>query len=300
VTPPAEAPRLKLAIQKSGRLSQHTIDLLRRCGIQFAFHAERLDCRCLDFPLDLIRVRDDDIPAYVRDGVCDLGIVGRNVLEEKLLAHDRAEPAVTVVKALGFGQCRLVLATPRSWNGAGLEGFRGVRIATSYPATLGRFLARAGIDAEIVEISGSVEIAPAMGIADAICDLVASGSTLLSNGLEEAATVLSSEALLVATARPLEGARDETFRRLCARLDGVMRADRAKYIMMNAPRDAIDRIREIIPGMEGPTIMPVSGRDDHVAIHAVAPETVFWETIEKLKEAGASSILVVPIEKIIA
>lgn len=288
-----ESPRLRLAIQKSGRLADRSRDLLERAGLSFEWRAGRLDCRCPDFPLDVMLVRDDDIPAYVADGVVDLGIVGENVLAEKL-AGGLADTRVEILLRLGFGRCRLALAVPFDAE----DNLRDRRIATSYPRTLRRWLETQGIQAEVVSISGSVEIAPAMGLADAVCDLVSTGQTLQSNGLRELVAVLRSEALLIRSVRPLDQWRSGALERLTARMDGVRRAAQAKYIMMNAPLAAVDAIRGVIPGMEEPTVIPLAGVGGKVAIHAVATEQVFWETLERLKALGATSILVLPIEKI--
>lgn len=292
--------RIKIAIQKSGRLNEKSISLLTRCGLEFEWAKDRLFCRCENFPLDLMLLRDDDIPEYVHDGVCDLGIVGMNVLEEKLLAHPkRSAGNVQVLKKLGFGHCRLGLAIPMDREYTGLTYFQGLRIATSYPATLARFLQQNAIEAEIVEISGSVEIAPALKIAEAICDLISTGTTLRSNGLKEVAPVIESESVLVQTKRNLSGMKIAEIQRLLQRIEGVMKAEQTKYIMMNAPKAALARIRGMLPGMEEPTIMPLGTTDDRIAIHAVSRENIFWETMESLKAAGATSILVMPIEKII-
>lgn len=287
--------RLRIAIQKSGRLSERSKDLLARCGINFEWRPGRLDARSMDFPMDILLVRDDDIPRYVADGVCDLGIVGENVIAERL----GEDSVVRLVRKLDFGKCRLALAVPKESGLNQLQDLEGLRIATSYPYATARFFSQRDIKTEIVEISGSVEIAPAMGVADAICDLVSTGSTLASHGLKELAPIFESEAVLIATQLPLNEERDHHFRRLDSRLSGVLRAEKAKYIMMNAPRSALERIRTLIPGLEEPTVVPLCGDGQRVAIHAVAPEPIFWETMELLKEAGASSILVVPIEKVI-
>ncbi len=292
--------RLRIAVQKSGRLNEKSLALLKKCGIDFEVGVgkARLIYSCPDFPLDLMLVRDDDIPEYVADGVCDLGVVGQNVIEERAAAGLKPE-AVETLRALGFGRCRLALAVP---EGSGLDDARklaGKRIATSYPARLRRFLAEQGIAAEIVELSGSVEIAPALEVADAVCDLVSTGGTLASNGLKELLTVLESQAVLIGTRRERAAAEGQ-LDLLLRRIDGVLRAAESKYIMMNAARSALPRIQEIIPGMEEPSIMPLGASGERIAIHAVAREPVFWETIERLKAVGASSILVLPIEKIIA
>ncbi len=291
-------PRLRLGVQKSGRLSERSIGLLKRCGVGFGWRKGHLVVSSGDFPIDLILVRDDDIPEYVRDGVCHLGVVGLNVLEEKVYARGRRD-SVEILRRLGFGQCRLSLALPREQPFENLHDFAGRSIATSYPNTLQSFMAEQGVDVEVVEITGSVEITPMLGVADAVCDLVSTGATLRTHGLREVATVLESEAVLIRAGTSWDPAQEELSRRLLNRLDGVLRALRAKYIMMNAPREAVAAIEEILPGLETPTVIPLGQDGKRVAIHAVAPEDVFWETMGRLKDAGASSILVVPIEKII-
>ena len=288
---------LRLAIQKSGRLSEKCRELLSRAGMSFDFRTDRLITRAKEQPLELMLVRDDDIPGFVKNQVSQVGIVGLNVLEEKLGRTSECE--VDIVRRLGFGYCRLALALPKSIPFEGLHTYNGKRIATSYPNMLQRFLKDNDLQATIVEITGSVEVAPLSGIADAICDLVSTGATLESNGLRETTTLLESEAVLIRPRGQLSQSQEEMIARLLARIDGVQKAKNARYIMMNAPKDAIYRISQLIPGMEKPTVLPLMYDEGKVAIHAVAKEEVFWETIEKLKEAGASSILVLPIEKII-
>ncbi|MBI3506877.1 MAG: ATP phosphoribosyltransferase [Proteobacteria bacterium] len=292
--------RLRIAVQKSGRLNEKSLALLEKCGIDFDIGGSkaRLLYQCAEFPADLMLVRDDDIPEYVADGVCDLGIVGENVIEERVAGGLKAS-AVEVLRKLGFGRCRLSIAVPEGSAFNGVKSLNGKRIATSYPALLRKFIARSRIKAEIVELSGSVEIAPALEVADAVCDLVSTGGTLRSNGLKEILTVLESQAVLIRT-KKAGSALNGSLELLLRRVDGVLRAAEAKYIMMNASRDALPAIQRIIPGMEEPSIMPLGTSGKRIAIHAVAHEPVFWETIERLKEIGASSILVLPIEKIIA
>lgn len=286
--------RIRIAVQRSGRLNERSVGLLLRCGIDFEPRRRELVSRCRDFPLDVMLVRDDDIPAYVRDGVCDVGIVGQNVLSEKIDPETRE---IETIRTLGFGHCRLAIAVPDGTEWGGAKSLTGKRVATSYPETLGRFLAdRGAAGVELIELSGSVEIAPALEIADAICDLVSTGSTLKANGLREVETVLESQAVLIAKSGTQ---RNETFGRLARRIDGVVRASNSKYIMLNAPRAALDEIRSLLPGLESPTVISLHGERDRVAVHAVAPEEVFWHTMERLKEAGAESILVTPIEKMI-
>lgn len=288
---------VRIALQKSGRLHDKSIALLARCGLGFELRKDALLVPCSDFPLELMLVRDDDIPEYVRDGVCDLGIVGENVLQEKLLKFSGA-PGVSTLRPLGFGGCRLAIAVPNDLPYAGLASLAGLRIATTYSGLVRQFLDRYQVRAEIIPLTGSVEIAPAIKIADAICDLVASGETLRSNGLRAVENILTSEAVLVRGATS-NATHDATIARLLQRIDGVMKATQVKYIMMNAPRAALAQIKTILPGMESPSIIPLGDDGAHIAIHSVAREEIFWETMERLKAAGASSILVMPIEKII-
>lgn len=295
-----ERQRLRIAVQKSGRLNEKSIGLLEKCGIEFDVGSgkARLIYQCADFPMDLMLVRDDDIPEYVADGVCDLGIVGQNVLEERASAPGKTD-AIETLRRLGFGRCRLSIAVPVESGIDSVAQLNGKRIATSYPGRLKRFAAEQKIKIEVVELSGAVEIAPSLEVADVVCDLVSTGGTLQSNGLKEILTVFESQAVLVRTRKPgpaVDGAVDLLLRRI----DGVLRAAESKYIMMNADRSALPRIQEIIPGMEEPSIMPLGTSGERIAVHAVAREPVFWDTIERLKAVGASSILVLPIEKIIA
>ncbi|MES2745949.1 MAG: ATP phosphoribosyltransferase [Bdellovibrionota bacterium] len=283
-------PSLNLAIQKSGRLSGDSISLLKRCGLNFDSPEGRLIVPCNDFPLNLLMVRDDDIPSYVSRGASDLGIAGLNVIEEARLSG--LAPEMTILRKLGFGRCRLSIAVPNAFNWEGVSSLQGLRIATSYPSSLENYLRRQDIRAEIVPMTGSVEIAPGMGMADAVCDLVSSGATLRSNGLTEVLTVYESEAVLIGRSSCKETDR------LLLRIDGVLKAQHSRYIMMNSSRSAIETIRSIAPGLSQPTVMPLAGDSGRVAIHMVSSENIFWETLEKLKAAGAEDILVLPIEKI--
>ncbi|MBL4635125.1 MAG: ATP phosphoribosyltransferase [Kofleriaceae bacterium] len=297
---------IRLSLQKSGRLSRLSYDLLTKCGVSASDGPEgdgRLIGSAIDFPLEFLRVRDDDIPEYVHDGVSTLGIVGENVLWERGFGREGG-PEVKVLRKLGFARCRLAIALPKEelqgqakavWR---LEALNGKRIATTYPEVLRDFAKRKELDIEIVYIRGAVEIAPGLGVADAVCDLVSTGSTLKANGLAEAYTVFESEAVLIQTEKPVASTDEELVNRLLQRIDGVQRANRSRYIMMNAPSEAVEEIRAILPGLQGPTIIPID--PSNVAIHAVASEDVFWETIERLKSVGANSILVSPIEKLIA
>jgi len=247
-------------------------------------------------------VRDDDIPDLVQEDVCDLGLVGLNVLEERRLelAARGAVARFEALRTLDFGRCRLSLAVPEGTPWRGSQDLAGKRIATTYPFTLARYLAERQLQAEVVTLSGAVEIAPRLGRADLICDLVSTGSTLQANHLREVETVLESHAVLIKTPVQLPPAKDDWVQRLLMRIDGVEQVRESKYIMLHAPRAALPAIRRLLPGSESPTIIPLEGTHDLVAVHAVCRENVFWETLEGLKEAGASAILVLPVEKMLA
>ncbi len=297
-----DEPRLKLAVQKSGRLSDPSLELLARCGLKLSRGKDQLLGFGENMPLDVLFVRDDDIPDLVEEDVCDLGLVGRNVLEEKrleLAAQGRAARFETL-RTLDFGRCRLSLAVPQELPWAGLESLRGRRIATTYPHLLGDFLGARGIRAEIVTLSGAVEIAPRLGRADLICDLVSTGSTLAANHLREVETVLESQAVLIRTPLTLAPSKADWVRRLLLRIEGVQQVRESKYIMLHAPRSALPAIRRLLPGSESPTIIPLEGSSERVAVHAVCRENVFWETLESLKQAGASALLVLPVEKMLS
>jgi ATP phosphoribosyltransferase len=296
-SPPKE--RLRLAIQKSGRLSTDSLDLLKNCGIRVKAPKERLLLHSDNFPVDVLFVRDDDIPQLVMDGVCDLGIVGTNVLEEAALERrlNGSTGGYLIERPLDFGGCRLALALPEERPYSGVADLQGLRIATSYPQLTRRFLTEQKITADVVYLSGSVEIAPRLGLADAICDLVATGSTLEANKLRAVDTVFKSTAVLIRNTGSLSAGKTHALEILLRRIDGVQRAAEAKYIMLHAPKATLVEIRRLLPGSENPTILPLAGDDSKVALHAVCQEAVFWETMEALKKAGASSILVLPIEK---
>jgi ATP phosphoribosyltransferase len=287
--------RLHLAIQKSGRLSDFSRGLLRDAGLRIQNGKNDLTARVENFPIDLMFVRDDDIPTFVSDGVCEFGIVGRNVLDEFALGE--AEPRFELVAALGFGRCALKIAAPERLAYEGPHSLAGSRIATSYPCILQDFLNRNGVSATVVKMNGAVELAPRLGIATFVCDLVSTGATLEANGLRPVETVLESEAVLIRTRKTLAEDKADVADRLLRRIDGVLATQESKYIMMNAPEEALDEIASILPGAESPTIIPLVGRPGHFAVHAVCQESVFWETLQKLKGAGASAILVLPIEK---
>ena len=294
--------RIKIAVQKSGRLTDHSIDLLERCGLKLTQSKDQLFLYGENMPIDLLLVRDDDIPGLVSEDVCDLGIVGLNVVEEnrqRLLAEGR-DALFKQVFELDFGHCRLAIAAPESAKYTGYESLRNTKIATSYINLLKQFLEANAIDAEPVYFSGAVEIAPKLGKADFIRDLVSTGGTLAANGLIEVETLLESEAVVIQTQAPLTEAKQALVDRMLQRLDGVLQVRESKYIMLHAPRAALAQIRDLLPGSEAPTVMPLDGADDKVAVHAVCRENVFWETLENLKAAGASSLLVLPVEKMLA
>jgi ATP phosphoribosyltransferase len=287
--------RLHLAIQKSGRLSDDSRGLLRDAGLRIQNGRNDLTARVENFPIDLMFVRDDDIPTFVSDGVCEFGIVGRNVLDEFALGQPGAR--FEIVTSLGFGRCSLRIAAPERLGYDGPQSLAGQRIATSYPHILADFLARSGVEASVVTMNGAVELAPRLGIATYICDLVSTGATLEANGLRPVETVLESEAVLIRTRQAFSAEKEDASSRLLARIDGVLATNESKYIMLNAPEEALDDIAAILPGADSPTIIPLVGRPGHFAVHAVCQESVFWETLQKLKGAGASAILVLPIEK---
>jgi ATP phosphoribosyltransferase len=294
--------RIKIAVQKSGRLTEHSRDLLERCGLKLTRSKNQLFCYGENMPVDLLLVRDDDIPGLVSEDVCDLGIVGLNVVQEKRLALEQSgnEALYDQVFELDFGHCRLALAAPDETEFTGAASLQGKRIATSYVATVQDYLTRNAVEAEIVYFSGAVEIAPKLGKADFICDLVSTGATLSANHLNEVETVLESEAVIIQTREPLSDLKQEWVNRILQRLDGVLQVRESKYIMLHAPRAALKEISALLPGSEYPTVIPLDGPGDKVAVHAVCREYVFWETLENLKAAGASSLLVLPVEKMLA
>ena len=294
--------RIKIAVQKTGRLTDHSFDLLERCGLKITKSKDQLICYGENMPIDLLLVRDDDIPGLVSDDVCDLGIVGLNVVEEKRLNRvAEGRPArFKQIYSLDFGHCRLAIAGPDDTEYTGAKSLENTRIATSYVGLLNDFLDKNGITAEAVFFSGAVEIAPKLGRADFICDLVSTGSTLKANGLREIETLLNSEAVVIQTEKPLGDEKQALVDKILQRLDGVLQVRESKYIMLHAPKAALAEIRDLLPGTEAPTILQLDGSDDKVAVHAVCRENVFWETLENLKSAGASSVLVLPVEKMLA
>ena len=281
---------IRLAIQKSGRLSEDSLNLIRECGISFINSSLKLKTEATNFPLEILFLRDDDIPGYVADGVADIGIVGENVLVET------ANQDLTVEK-LGFSKCRLSIAVPKSVEYNSIQDLQHKNLATSYPKLLQAYLDEHGVQANIHTISGSVEIAPSIGLADAICDIVSSGSTLISNGLREVERVFKSEAVLIASPN-LTNEKKQILDQLLFRIQSVKRAQKVKYILLNAPNHALDQIKALLPGMKSPSILPLAD-EGWSSVHSVLNEDDFWEIIQKLRDAGAQGILVVPIEKMI-
>lgn len=281
---------LRVAIQKSGRLNEDSMKLLKECGIDIANGVNKLKAEASNFPLEVYFLRDDDIPQYVEDTVADIGFVGENVVYEK-------NKKVQVVEHLGFGKCRLSIAVTRNEEYKDVSYLHGKRIATTYPVIVKKFMEEKGIAAEIHEISGSVEIAPGIGLADAICDLVSSGSTLLMNGLKEVETILSSQAVLIKSIEFNEE-KQRLLDKLLFRIKAVKKAKNNKYILLNAPDNKLNEIIKLLPGMKSPSVMPLA-ESGWSSVHSVLNENDFWEIIEKLKELGAQGILVVPIEKMI-
>lgn len=282
---------LRIAIQKGGRLSEKTLDLLENIGLEFDSYKNRILVPCRNYDVELLLIRDDDIPEYVQDGICELGFVGRNVSLE-------AKADVTSLRGLGFGKCRLSIAVPKNGSLKNLQDLEGCRIATSYPVLTREYFERHGLRIKTIEISGAVEIAPTLNVADAISDIVSTGGTLKTNGLIELETILESEAELIQTNRPIPGHKQELIRKFLKRMEARQQAEKSRYIMMNAPLDAAEHICTIIPSLKSPTVLPLA-EDNMVAIHSVIPTTRFWEVMEELKAAGASGIVILPIENMI-
>jgi ATP phosphoribosyltransferase len=281
---------IRIAVQKSGRLSDDSLSLIKECGIKFYNGTGKLKSTSTNFPIEFLFLRDDDIPGYVADGVADLGIVGQNEVVEK-------DKDVLTLKTLGFSKCRLSLAIQKGEDYEGLSYFQGKNIATSYPKILGDFLNLNGINAEIHEISGSVEIAPSIGLAEGIFDIVSSGSTLMMNGLKEVEEVFKSEAVLIGN-KNLADWKKAILDKLLFRINAVQKGKSSKYVLLNAPNDSLDKIISLIPGMRSPTILPLA-QPGWSSVHSVLSEDQFWENIEDLRAAGAEGILVVPIEKMV-
>ena len=284
--------RLKIAVQKSGRLFDGSIQLLKECVIQIENGTNKLRAEARNFPIEVLYLRNSDIPQYIEDDVVHVGIIGENLVEEV-----KSEKKIEILKRLGFSKCRLSLAVPKNAQFEGVEFFSNKKIATSYPNSLKAFLKKNNVNAEIHKISGSVEIAPGIGLADGICDLVSTGSTLLTNGLKEAMVMLQSEAVLV-KGDQLDPELQAILDRLCFRIDAVLTAKYNKYVLLNAPNEKIDKIINILPGMKSPTVLPLA-KEGWSSVHSVINENDFWEIIDQLKDNGAEGILVVPIQKMI-
>ena len=281
---------LRIAIQKSGRLQEGSLELLKESGLSFSNGKDQLKTQARNFPVEVLFLRDDDIPQYVEDKVADVGIVGENIFMEK-------QKSTLLVKRLDFAKCRLSIAVPRSESYSGIKSLQGKNIATSYPNIVKGFLEKHGVQAGIHAISGSVEIAPGIGLADAICDIVSTGSTLLSNGLKEVETVMHSEAVVI-SGTGLVREKQLILDKLLFRIEAVQKAKNSKYILLNCPDEAIEKITSVIPGMKSPTIIPLA-RKGWSSLHSVVDENDFWERIDQLRSFGAEGILVVPIEKMI-
>lgn len=291
--------RLRIAMQKSGRLSKESQELLKQCGVKINLNEQRLIAYAENLPIDILRVRDDDIPGLVFDGVVDLGIIGENVLEEEELRRLSSgdEANYKMLTRLDFGGCRLSLAVPQDEEYNGPESLNNMRIATSYPQLLKRFMNERGLKFKSCLLNGSVEVAPRAGLADAICDLVSTGATLEANGLREVDVIYRSKSCLIQQTGTLDPAKQQLIDKLLTRIQGVMQARESKYIMLHAPKSKLKEVVALLPGVEDPTILPLANEDDRVALHMVSQENLFWETMEQLKAVGASSILVLPIEK---
>ena len=283
---------LRIAIQKSGRLTDKTIDLLHGIGIEFDNYKRNLMVKTRNFDVELLLLRDDDIPEYVQDGVCDLGFVGANEVFEK-------NTHVTVLRGLNYGNCRLAVASPKDSTLLNPSDFEGKKIATSYPYLTKRFFEKLGVTIEMVEISGAVEITPQLHVADAISDLVSTGGTLKANGLVERFTILESETKLIQTQQALSEGKQQLIQKFLQRIDGYQTAKKSRYILMNAPLDSVETIKTLLPSMKSPTIMPLA-ETEMVAIHSVIPFDQFWDVMEQLQNAGASDIVMLPIESMIA
>ncbi|MEM6524305.1 MAG: ATP phosphoribosyltransferase [Bacteroidota bacterium] len=282
--------KLRIAVQKSGRLQEKTVARLKECGLSFNNGPNRLKADAHNFPAEILYLRDDDIPQYVQDGVADVGIVGENVLVEK-------RKNIKLIERLDFAKCRLSIAVTKSVEYTSTQFLQGKKIATSYPVIVQKFLNEQGIQAEIHEISGSVEIAPGIGLADAICDIVSTGSTLLGNGLKEVETVMTSEAVLV-SGQELTSKKQQILDQLIFRIKSVKAAKNSKYLLLNAPNESIEAITNVMPGMKSPTVTPLK-EAGWSSMHSVVNEDDFWNKIDQLKLLGAEGILVIPIEKMI-
>jgi len=295
--------RLRIAVQKKGRLSDDSIALLKAIGIKLQIRDRLLIAHSTNQPIDLLLVRDDDIPGLVMDGVVDLGFIGENELEEKMLERKASNKpfAFKTLRRLDYGGCQLSIAVPNEFDYQGVRTLDGLKVATTYPFLLERFFAEKGVNATAVMLTGSVEVAPRAGVADAICDLVSTGATLEANGLKEEEVIFKSKAVFIQRSGELAEDKQNLINKFLPRIDGVMQAKESKYIMLHAPKAYLEQVKSLLPGSETPTVLPLAGgeqrKDETVAVHVVSSETLFWETMEKLKALGCSSILVMPIEK---
>jgi ATP phosphoribosyltransferase len=280
---------LRIAIQKSGRLSEKSLEIIKKCGIKFGSDERVLKEQASNFPLEFLYVRDDDIPAYIHDGVSDIGIVGRNEYDEQAID-------LQVLRDLGFAKCRLSIAVPQDMQYFGLSSLEGLRIATSYPNILGGILQERGVKASFVKVSGSVEVTPAVGIADAICDLVSTGATLAMNGLKEVEAIYTSTAVMIGRKQMGSSEKEAILKRLMLRIDAVMRAASYKYVLFNLPEEHLDQVARIVGGMKSPTVTRLM-ESGWVSVQTVVAEDTFWDVFEQLKALGAQGILVTPIEK---
>jgi ATP phosphoribosyltransferase len=294
--------RLRIAIQKSGRLSDPARDLLARAGLQFRESRDRLFCYGESLPIDLLLVRDDDIPGLIAEGVCDLGVVGQNVLEEQAAERESQglEDAFKVIKPLGFGRCRLSVAVPNEWEGVDFAKLNGTRIATSYPHLLTRWIKQQNLNAEAVVLSGSVEIAPRLGKAESICDLVSSGVTLVANQLKEIAVILQSEAVLAGPAKPFADERADLASMLLRRLEGVLSVKASKLLLFQSQRKVLPELMKLMPDAELPTVMSLEGRAEEVGVQVLCRSAMTWQRLEDMKRAGANNLLVLPVEQMLA
>ena len=290
--------RLRIALQKKGRLADDSYALLKKCGLRFSIRGGSLLARVKNMPVDLLLVRDDDIPSFVANNAADIGIVGENVLVEEQYSSDRLDAEIAM--RLGYSRCKLCLAADDNGTVQSAKDLEGKRIATTYPGVTAKYLDKNNIQAKLVEMKGAVELAPSIGIAEAICDLVSSGATLEANGLAPFETILESEAVLIQSGRKLDPEKQDILDRLKRRINGVIKSSETKYIMMNAPKDKLEAITTLLPGADSPTVMPLASNEDLVAIQAVCTENIFWETLEDLKALGARAILVLPIEKMMS
>ncbi|MFC1659381.1 ATP phosphoribosyltransferase [Pseudomonadota bacterium] len=292
-----EKNRLKIALQKSGKLHEGSVDMLKKCGLRIFDSKKSLFFKIQELPIDILLVRDDDIPGFVSEGICDLGIIGENLFKETILSS-KNKLNVTTLSRLGFSRCNLSIAVPQDTKFNNIKDLKGKTFATSYPFILEKYLKKENVKGEVVKMEGSVEVAPRLKISDVICDIVSTGSTLEANGLKEVATILKSEALLIGQKDKMSEEKRNVTDKLIKRIQGVIKAKESKYVMLNAPKSKLKEITKLLPGSDSPTIMELEDKN-YIAVHAVCSEPLFWSTMEELKKAGGTAILVVPIEKML-